>query len=82
LSSIFAESAFNHKYSVVRVPEIATTPKKPVTLMVACTGAFSGLLLILIAASLADLMTGLFFEPRRVRDRLRLPVLGEAKPTD
>jgi uncharacterized protein involved in exopolysaccharide biosynthesis len=77
-----AEAAFKHKYSIVKLPEIATAPKKPVALMVTCAGALSGILLILIAASTADLMTGLFFETRRVRDRMRLPVLGEVRPTD
>jgi uncharacterized protein involved in exopolysaccharide biosynthesis len=77
-----ANAAFEHKYQVVRTPEVPTGPKKPVALMVTCAGVLSGLLLILIAASTADLMTGLFFESRRVRDRLRLPVLGEVRPTD
>ena len=47
-------------------------------LLVGVGGALLTLLLILAAAALADLGSGVFYEPRRVRDALKLPVLGEA----
>lgn len=74
-----ADANFNHRYQVVHPAEYPLGPKSPVTLLVGAFGALLTMLMILVSAALADLASGVFFEPRRVRDRLRLPVLGEAR---
>lgn len=73
-----ADANFNHRYQVVHPADYPLGPKSPVTLLVGVGGALLTMLLILVAAALADLVSGVFFEPRRVRDALKLPVLGEA----
>ena len=73
-----ADANFNHRYQVVHPAEYPLGPKSPVTLLVGVGGALLTILLILLAAALADFASGIFFEPRRVRDHLKLPVLGEA----
>jgi uncharacterized protein involved in exopolysaccharide biosynthesis len=73
-----ADANFNHRYQVVHPAEFPLAPKSPVTLLVGVSGALLTLLMILVAAALADLLSGIFYEPRRVRDSLMLPVLGEA----
>jgi uncharacterized protein involved in exopolysaccharide biosynthesis len=73
-----ADANFNHRYQVVHPAEYPLGPKSPVTLLVGVGGALLTMLLILLAAAVADLASGVFYEPRRVRDALKLPVLGEA----
>jgi uncharacterized protein involved in exopolysaccharide biosynthesis len=73
-----ADANFNHRYQVVHPAEYPLGPKSPVTLLVGVGGGLLTVLLILAAAAVADLVSGQFFEPRRVRDSLKLPVLGEA----
>ena len=73
-----ADANFNHRYQVVHPAEYPVGPKSPVTLLVGAVGALATLLLILAAAAIADLAMGIFYEPRRIRDSLKLPVLGEA----
>jgi len=73
-----ADANFNHRYQVVHPAEYPLGPKSPVTLLVGVGGGLLTMLLILVFAALADLGSGVFYEPRRVRDRLKLPVLGEA----
>jgi len=73
-----AKVDFNYRYQVVHPADFPTGPKSPVTLLVGVGGALLTMLLILLAAALTDLASGIFYEPRRVRDRLKLPVLGEA----
>ena len=73
-----ADANFNHRYQVVHPADFPLAPKSPVTLLVGVFGALLTLLMILATSALADLGSGLFYEPRRVRDRLKLPVLGEA----
>jgi uncharacterized protein involved in exopolysaccharide biosynthesis len=73
-----ADANFNHRYQVVHPADFPLAPKSPVTLLVLVGGVLLTLLLILAAAALADVASGVFYEPRRVRDRLKLPVLGEA----
>jgi uncharacterized protein involved in exopolysaccharide biosynthesis len=72
-----ADANFNHRYQVVRPAEYPLGPKSPVTLLVGVGGALLTILMILAAAAFADFLSGVFFEPRRVRDSLKLPVLGE-----
>ncbi len=73
-----ADANFNHRYQVVHPADFPLGPKSPVSLLVGVGGGLLTLLLILVAAALADFASGIFYEPRRVRDRLKLPVLGEA----
>jgi uncharacterized protein involved in exopolysaccharide biosynthesis len=73
-----ADANFAHRYQVVHPADFPLGPKSPVTLLVAVGGCLLTLLAVLVAAALADLVAGVFYEPRRVRDRLMLPVLGEA----
>jgi uncharacterized protein involved in exopolysaccharide biosynthesis len=73
-----ADANFNHRYQVVHPADLPTKPKSPVTLLVGVGGALLTVLFTLFCAALADLLSGVFYEPRRVRDRLKLPVLGEA----
>lgn len=73
-----ADANFNHRYQVVHPAEYPLGPKSPVTLLVGVGGALLTMLMILLAAAVADVLSGIFYEPRRVRDSLKLPVLGEA----
>jgi uncharacterized protein involved in exopolysaccharide biosynthesis len=72
-----ADANFNHRYQVVHPAEYPLGPKSPTTLLVGVGGSLLTMLMILVAAAVADLLAGVFYEPRRVRDRLKLPVLGE-----
>lgn len=73
-----ADANFNHRYQVVRPAGYPIGPKSPLTLLVGVSGALLTMLMILLVAAVADLLSGVFYEPRRVRDSLKLPVLGEA----
>ncbi len=74
-----AEAAFKHKYSVTHPPEASAKPKRPVGAIASLIGAIATILLALAVASLADRLSGIFFEPRDVRDRLGLPVFATMK---
>jgi capsular polysaccharide biosynthesis protein len=58
---------------------VPTGPKKPVGLMAILAGLVATLLAALVAAAIADRFSGIFFEPRDVRDRLGLPVFATMK---
>jgi uncharacterized protein involved in exopolysaccharide biosynthesis len=73
-----ADANFKHRYLIVHPADYPLGPKSPVTLLVGVGGGLLTMLLILAAAAIADATTGIFYEPRRVRDTLKLPVLGEA----
>lgn len=77
-----AEAAFKSKYQITRPPEVPMAPKKPVSLMVGLGGALATILLMLALATLRDRSVGIFFEAKQVRDRLRLPVLGDIREAD
>ncbi len=74
-----AEAAFKHKYSVTHPPEASAKPKRPVGAIAGLIGFIATILLALAVASLADRLSGIFFEPRDVRDRLGLPVFATMK---
>ena len=74
-----AEAAFQSKYQVTRPPELPRAPVKPIAAMVGVGGALASVLFVLALATLRDRRAGLFFEAKHVRDRLRLPVLGELR---
>ncbi len=73
------ELAFKNRYSVTRPPEVPGGPKKPVGPMAGVIGALCTFALMLVAAVLRDRASGLFYEPRDVRDRLGLPVYATMK---
>lgn len=77
-----AEAAFKSKYQITRPPDVPMAPKKPVGLMVGLGGALATLLLMLTLATLRDRSVGIFFEAKQVRDRLKLPVLGDIREAD
>lgn len=77
-----AEAAFKSKYQITQPAEVPIHPKKPVALMVALGGALATILIMLALATLRDRSVGIFFEAKQVRDRLRLPVLGDIKEAD
>lgn len=69
-----AEAAFRHRYTVTHPAEVPAGPKRPVGLLAIVAGFVLTVLASLVSAALADRLSGLFFEPREVRDRLGLPV--------
>lgn len=77
-----AEAAFKSKYQITRPPDVPMAPKKPVGLMVGLGGALATLLVMLALATLRDRSVGIFFEAKHVRDRLKLPVLGDIREVD
>lgn len=70
------EAAFKNRYKVVHPAELPTGPKRPVGFIAIVIGIFSTVAAVLAAAALADRFSGIFFEPRDVRDRLGLPVFA------
>ncbi len=72
-----ANANFKHKYSVVRPADRPGAPNRPIGLMMGVGGGLLTLLLVLLSSAVADKLSGIFYEPRRVRDILRIPVLGE-----
>jgi uncharacterized protein involved in exopolysaccharide biosynthesis len=70
------EAAFKNRYKIVHPPEIPTGPKRPVGLIAILIGVMSTIAAVLAVAALADRFSGIFFEPRDVRDRLGLPVFA------
>ncbi|MDF2692715.1 MAG: Chain length determinant protein [Labilithrix sp.] len=71
-----AEAAFKNRYKVVHPAEIPAGPKRPVGLIAIAIGVLSTIAAVLAVAALADRFSGIFFEPRDVRDRLGLPVFA------
>ena len=71
-----AEAAFKNRYKVVHPAEIPAGPKRPVGLIAIAIGVMSTIAAVLAVAALADRFSGIFFEPRDVRDRLGLPVFA------
>lgn len=71
-----AEAAFKNRYKVVHPAEIPAGPKRPVGLIAILIGVMSTIAAVLAVAALADRFSGIFFEPRDVRDRLGLPVFA------
>lgn len=70
------EAAFKTRYKVTRPAEVPAGPKRPVGLIAIIIGMMSTLAAVLAVAALADRFSGIFFEPREVRDRLGLPVFA------
>lgn len=71
-----AEAAFKTRYRVVHPAEVPIAPKRPVGLIAIAIGVMSTIAAVLAVAALADRLSGIFFEPRDVRDRLGLPVFA------
>ena len=71
-----AEAAFKNRYKVTHPAEMPAGPKRPVALIAIAIGVLSTILAVLAVAALADRFSGIFFEPRDVRDRLGLPVFA------
>jgi hypothetical protein len=71
-----AEAAFKNRYKLVHPAEVPMAPKRPVGLIAILIGVVSTLAAVLAVAALADRFSGIFFEPRDVRDRLGLPVFA------
>ncbi len=71
-----AEAAFKNRYKVVHPAEVPLAPKRPVGLIAILIGVMSTIAAVLAVAALADRFSGIFFEPRDVRDRLGLPVFA------
>ncbi len=74
-----AELTFKNRYSVTKPPEVPGAPKKPVSLIAGIVGLLATIAFALFVASLADRFSGVFFEPRDVRDRLGLPVFANMR---
>lgn len=72
----FAEAAYTARYRVVHPAEVPAGPKRPVGLIAIVIGALATIAAVLAVAALADRFSGIFFEPRDVRDRLGLPVFA------
>ena len=74
-----AEAEFKHRYRVTHPAEVPGTPKRPTNVIAALAGFACTIFLALGACVLADRFSGIFYEPRDVRDRLELPVLASLK---
>jgi hypothetical protein len=70
------EAQYKNRYKITHPAEVPAAPKRPVALIAVAIGVLSTLASVLAAAALADRFSGLFFEPRDVRDRLGLPVFA------
>lgn len=73
------EAGFKRRYSVTRPAELPPGPKRPSGLIAALLGLALTVLAALATAAIADRFSGIFFEPRHVRDRLGIPVFGTMK---
>lgn len=71
-----AEAAYKQRYKVTQPAEIPAAPKRPVHLIAIVLGILATIAAVLGVAALADRFSGIFFEPRDVRDRLALPVFA------
>jgi hypothetical protein len=70
------EAAFKQRYKVTHPAEVPNGPKRPVGVIAILIGVMSTIAAVLAVAGLADRFSGIFFEPRDVRDRLGLPVFA------
>jgi uncharacterized protein involved in exopolysaccharide biosynthesis len=71
-----AEAAYKNRYKVTHPAEVPAGPKRPVGLIAVLIGFLATIAAVLMVAALADRFSGIFFEPREVRDRLGLPVFA------
>ncbi len=78
-SLVKAEAVFKQRYKVTHPAEIPVGPKKPVHVIAFVVGVILTIIAALAAAVLRDRSAGIFYEPRDVRDRLRLPVFANMK---
>ncbi len=70
------EAAYKNRYKITHPAEVPAAPKRPVTLIAIAIGLLATIAAVLLVAALADRFSGIFFEPRDVRDRLGLPVFA------
>jgi uncharacterized protein involved in exopolysaccharide biosynthesis len=70
------EAQYKNRYKITHPAEVPAGPKRPVALIAMAIGLLSTIAAILTVAALADRFSGIFFEPRDVRDRLGLPVFA------
>lgn len=71
-----AEAAYKNRYKITQPADIPIAPKRPVALIAVAIGLLSTIAAILLVAAIADRFSGIFYEPRDVRDRLGLPVFA------
>jgi uncharacterized protein involved in exopolysaccharide biosynthesis len=70
------EAQYKNRYKITHPAEVPAGPKRPVALIAIAIGILSTIAAVLMVAALADRFSGIFFEPRDVRDRLGLPVFA------
>ncbi len=70
------EAQYKNRYRVTHPAEAPAAPKRPIGLIALAMGTVATAVAVLLAAALADRFSGIFFEPRDVRDRLGLPVFA------
>ncbi len=70
------EAQYKNRYKITHPAEVPAGPKRPVGLIAMAIGLLSTIAAVLLVAALADRFSGIFFEPRDVRDRLGLPVFA------
>ncbi|MDB4934155.1 MAG: Chain length determinant protein [Labilithrix sp.] len=70
------EAQYKNRYKITHPAEVPAGPKRPVALIAIAIGLLSTIAAVLMVAALADRFSGIFFEPRDVRDRLGLPVFA------
>ncbi|AKU99229.1 Chain length determinant protein [Labilithrix luteola] len=71
-----AEAAYKNRYKITQPADVPTAPKRPVALIALGIGLLATIAAILLVAAIADRFSGIFYEPRDVRDRLGLPVFA------
>lgn len=71
-----SEAAYKNRYKITQPAEVPFAPKRPVGLIAIVIGIVATFFTVLFVAALADRFSGIFFEPRDVRDRLGLPVFA------
>jgi|GEM_PF-1148845 len=71
-----AEAQYKNRYKITKPAEFPGGPKRPVALIAVAIGILATIAAVLLVAALADRFSGIFFEPRDVRDRLGLPVFA------
>ncbi len=70
------EAQYKNRYRITHPAEVPAGPKRPVGLIAVAIGILATIASVLMVAALADRFSGIFFEPRDVRDRLGLPVFA------
>ena len=70
------EAQYKNRYKITRPAEAPNGPKRPVGLIAVAIGIMATIAAVLLVAALADRFSGIFYEPRDVRDRLGLPVFA------